>query len=322
MDLSKNFHSSIASDAIRAAQGDAGAHTVSRKFFTMGTVANIVLVGGTEDMLDDLVRTAEFLQSLWSRFLPESDITRLNNAEGATVTVNPLTAKLVSEMLAARALTDGEYDPTILPKLLEEGYVASRINPANVTVLPASARWPVDTKGTTIQDNVVTLPIGVTLDSGGIGKGIAADILATMALERGALGILAEIGGDIRIGGTPPDGTHWRIDIEDPYVESRSIARVNLADGAVATSSTLKRTWDNDGRSANHLIDVHTGQSMASNVVTVSVVAVSSGIAEVITKAGFTRKDFLSWVPTLGAAAFVVYRDGTTAQSVNWKDYS
>jgi len=322
VDRSKQPPPSIAADAIRAAQGEAGAQTVSRTFFTMGTVANIVLVGGTEDMLDDLVRSADFLQSLWSRFLADSDITRLNNAEGTAVTVNPLTAKLVSEMLAARTLTDGEYDPTILPRLVAGGYAASRVNPSNITVLPASARWPVDTLGTTIQDNVVTLPIGVTLDSGGIGKGIAADILATMALERGALGILAEIGGDIRIGGTPPDGSHWRIDIEDPYVESRSIARVNLVDGAVATSSTLKRTWDNDGHSANHLINVHTGQSMATNVVTVSVIAVSAGIAEVITKAGYTRSDFLTWVPTLGAAAFVVYRDGTTAQTANWKDYS
>jgi thiamine biosynthesis lipoprotein len=288
----------------------------------MGTVANLVLVGGTEEMLDELVRTADFLQSLWSRFLPDSDITRLNNAEGVAVAVNPLTAKLVSEMLAARTLTDGEYDPTILPKLLAEGYAASRVNSSNVTVLPASARWPIETTGTTIQDNIVTLPIGVTLDSGGIGKGIAADVLATMALEQGALGILAEIGGDIRIAGTPPDGSHWRIDIEDPFVESRPIARVNLIDGAVATSSTLKRTWDIDGRTANHIIDAHTGLSMTSDVVTVSVVAVSSGIAEVITKAGFTRRDFLTWAPTLGAAAFLVYRDGTTAQTANWTDYT
>jgi thiamine biosynthesis lipoprotein len=313
---------SIASDAIRAAQGSEGAPTVTREFAVMGTVANLVVVGGTEDMLDDLVRTAEFLQSLWSRFIEDSDITRLNNSEGAPTVVNPLTAKLVTEMLAAWKLTDGEYDPTILPKLISEGYAASRVNPANVTKLPDSARWPIDPTGTTVSGNTITAPIGVTLDPGGIGKGVAADILATMAIERGALGILAEIGGDVRIAGTPPDGAHWRIGIEDPFVESRMIATVNLVDGAVATSSTLKRAWEKDGRTANHLINVHTGESMTTNVVTVSVVAVSAGIAEVLTKAGFTRKDFLTWAPSLGAAAFVVYRDGTTAQSSNWKDYS
>lgn len=322
MDPSNLPHGSIASDAIRAAQGGRGAPTVSRTFSVMGTTANLVIVGGTAEMLDDLKRTAFHLQSLWSRFLEESDITRLNKAEGQPVTVNPLTAKLVAEMLAARTLTEGEYDPTILPKLIAEGYGTSRVNTAHVTVLPASARWPIDPTGTQIDGNVVTLPLGVTLDSGGIGKGIAADIMMTMALERGAQGALVEMGGDVRIGGTPPDGTHWRVGIEDPFVAERSISRVNLLDGAVATSSTLKRVWEKDGRSVNHLIDVHTGESMTTNVVTVSVIAVSAGIAEVITKAGFTRRDFLQWVPQLGAAAFVVYRDGTTAQSANWKDYS
>lgn len=317
-----NTHSFIATSAIRAAQGASGAPTVSRQFSVMGTIANLVVVGGTSEMLDDLERTAHHLQSLWSRFIADSDITRINNAEGSPTVVNPLTAKLVVEMLAARTLTDGEYDPTILPKLIAAGYAVSRVDPTQVTTLPASARWPVDTTGATVQDNVVTLPVGATLDSGGIGKGIAADILSAAALERGASGVLVEIGGDVRIGGTPPDGTHWRIGIEDPFVEERSIARVNLIDGAVATSSTLKRVWDKDGATANHLINTHTGESMTTNVVTVSIIAVSAGIAEVITKSGFTRRDFLEWAPTLGAAAFVVYRDGTTAQSGNWKDYS
>ncbi len=322
MAQSNTPHTSIASSAIRAAQGDGGAPTVTRQFSVMGTTANLVIVGGTAQMLDELEWIAIHLESLWSRFLEDSDITRLNNAEGAPVTVNPLTAKLVIEMLAARTLTEGEYDPTVLPKLVAEGYSASRVNAAHVTVLPATARWPIDPAGTLVDGNVVTLPLGVTLDSGGIGKGIAADIMVSVAIERGALGALVELGGDVRIGGTPPDGTHWRIGIDDPFVEEQSIARVNLFDGAVATSSTLKRVWEKEGRSVNHLIDTHTGEAMMTNVVTVSVIAVSAGIAEVITKVGFTRRDFLQWVPTLGAAAFVVYRDGTTAQSANWKDYS
>ncbi len=315
-------HWSIAADAIRAAQQGVGAPTVAREFATMGTVANLVLVGGTAAMLDELVHTAEFLESLWSRFLADSDISRLNNAEGQPTTVDPLTAKLVGEMLAARTLTAGEYDPTILPKLIADGYASSRVNPANVTTLPASARWPVDPTGTTINGDEVTLPIGVTLDSGGIGKGVAADVLATMAMNQGALGILVEIGGDVRIAGTPPDGPHWRIAIEDPFIEEQSIASANLVDGAVATSSILKRTWEKDGATVNHLIDTKTGESMNTDIVTVSVIAVSAAIAEVITKPGFTRPDFLTWAPSLGAAAFVVYRDGRTAQSSNWKDYS
>jgi thiamine biosynthesis lipoprotein len=311
----------IAGDAIRAALGDAPRVTHARSFDVMGTVANITIVGGTESLLDDLERLTRQLESLWSRFIEDSDISRLNRAEGEPTAVNPLTAKLVSEMLTAMTLTDGEFDPTILPKLVANGYAASRVNASNVTRLPASARWPIDTAPTTINGNVITLPIGMTLDSGGIGKGIAADLVAETARQRGALGALVEMGGDLRITGTPPDGDVWRIGIEDPFVPTRSISNVNLVDGAVATSSTLKRVWEVDGVAENHLIDVRTGGSIWSNVATVSVIARTAATAEVLAKCGFARNDFLRWIVTVGAAALVTYRDGTTEQSDNWKDY-
>lgn len=288
----------------------------------MGTTANILLVAGTDSMLDDMVESARFMHDRWTRFGATSDISRLNNAEGEATEVDPITVNLVMEMLAARRLTDGLYDPTILPRLVKEGYDRSRVNPDKVTILPDSARWPVDTSGTTISGNTVSLPLGMTLDPGGIGKGFAADLLAHRALEFGALGALVEIGGDVRINGTAPDGALWRIGIEDPFEQGAHCARVNLVDGAVATSSSLIRTWERDGVTRNHLIDPMTGDSMDSEIVSVSVIAVSASIAEVVAKCGFQRPDFLDWVGTIGCAALLVLRDGTLHESPNWKDYS
>lgn len=313
--------SNIAADAIRAAHSPGSSVVVEREFSVMGTVAHLVLVAGTDEMADELVEIADFLHHKWSRFLASSDISRLNAAEGAPVEVDPTTVALVMEMLAARTLTTGAYDPTILPRLIAEGYDRSRVDPTLVTVLPTSARWPVDTAGTTVSGNSVTLPIGVTLDPGGIGKGFAADVLVGRALELGALGALVEIGGDLRIAGAAPDGDTWHIGIEDPHRPGEHCARVNLVDGAVATSSTLTRTWDHNGSSRHHLIDADSGQSIESDIVSVSVIAVSAAIAEVVAKCGFTRADFLKWAPSLGTAVFVVFRDGSTAQSSNWKDY-
>jgi thiamine biosynthesis lipoprotein len=273
-------------------------------------------------MADELVDIANFLHRTWSRFETTSDISRLNSAEGAPTEVDPVTVSLVMEMLAARTLTHGSYDPTILPRLIAEGYDRSRVNPDLVTVLPASARWPVDTAGTTVSGNTVTLPIGMTLDPGGIGKGFAADVLVARALELGALGALVELGGDLRIGGTAPDGENWHIGIEDPHNSGKHLAVVNLVDGAVATSSTLTRTWEKDGSTRHHLIDSDSGVAIESDIVSVSVIAVSTAIAEVVAKCGFTRTDFLQWAPSLGTAAFVVFRDGSTAETENWKDYS
>ena len=206
--------SPIVAEALRAARSEHGYPVVSRRFSTMGTEANIVLVAGTEAMADAIEQTATQLDELWSRFRPTSEISRINNAEGDTGSVHPLTARLVTEMIAARTLTKGEYDPTILPRLIAEGYAASRVDPSMVTTLPASARWPIDPSGTTVTDTSVTLSRGVTLDPGGIGKGTAADVLCQVARAEGALGALIEIGGDVAIVGTPPQGSVWRIGIE------------------------------------------------------------------------------------------------------------
>jgi thiamine biosynthesis lipoprotein len=322
VDPINNWASNIAADALRAAHTPGGSVIVAREIRVMGTSAHIVLVAGTEAMLDDLVDSAHFVEAKWSRFVADSDISRINHAEGEPTEVDAVTVALVMEMLAARRLTDGYYDPTILPRLLAEGYTHSRVDSSRVTTLPASARWPVDPAGTTVAGSTVTLPIGMTLDPGGIGKGFAADVLVTRARELGALGALVEIGGDLRIDGTPPDGKHWRIGIDDPHNPGGHCAQVNLRDGAVATSSTQIRTWERDGETRHHLIDPVTGSSIDSDVVSVSVIAVSASIAEVVAKCGFLRPDFLEWAPTLGTAALVVLRDGTIRQSDNWKDYS
>lgn len=317
-----NWASNIAADALRAAHTPGGSVVLTREFSVMGTIAHIVLVAGTDAMMDELVDVAQFLNDRWSRFVSSSDISRLNAAEGASVDVDPTTVALVMEMLAARRLTDGLYDPTILPRLIAEGYDRSRVDPSLRTELPASAHWPVDTAGTTVSGNSITLPLGMTLDPGGIGKGFAADVLVTRALELGANGALVEIGGDLRLAGSAPDGENWHIGIEDPHNPGQHCARVNLVDGAVATSSTLTRTWEHEGTTRHHLIDSETGLPMASDVVSVSVIAVSAAIAEVVAKCGFARPDFLVWAPSLGTAALVVHRDGSIAESENWKDYA
>lgn len=320
-DHSEQHSRSIASDALRAGYADTGVVT-EHSFSVMGTTANTVLVSGTVEMAHELEAITRDLEKLWTRFSNDSDIYRLNMSEGKPTTVSPLTVTLVMEMLAAVSLTKGEYDPTILPRLIAEGYGTSRVDSSRVTELPESARWPIDVSSTTISGTTVTLPRGATLDPGGVGKGLAADILVDHALRLGALGALVEIGGDIRITGTPPDNSRWRLGIEDPFTPQQHCAVINLVDGAVATSSVLKRTWDKDSESHHHLIDPTTGRSIQSDVVSVSVIAVSASIAEVVAKCGFTRSDFLTWAPTLGTAALLVFRDGSQRESANWKDYS
>ncbi len=103
------------------------------------------------------------------------------------------------------------------------------------------------------------LPPGVHLDPGGIGKGLAADLVVGELLDRGAAGACVGIGGDVRVAGAPDDRPGWSISIADPIDARRELTRIDLDDGAVATSSTQRRTWWRGGMRLHHVVDPRTG---------------------------------------------------------------
>ena len=117
----------------------------------------------------------------------------------------------------------------------------------------------------TIDGAEVTLPEGIGFDPGGIGKGVAADIVSDEAIMAGADGVCINIGGDLRVRGIGPSGEGWTIAIDHPH-RSEALARVGLSDGAVATSTTLRRRWLIDGEPQHHLIDPRTGVSSTSGI--------------------------------------------------------
>jgi len=129
---------------------------------------------------------------------------------------------------------------------------------------------------------------------------VVADLLAA-----GAQGACVNLGGDLRAAGTgPDDGGGWTVAVEHPG-DARPIALVGLRQGAVATSTTLRRRWRVQGGDRHHLIDPRTGGSSATGVDLVTVVAGEAWICEVLAKAtllaGTTRPFQL--VERSGAAA-------------------
>ena len=140
--------------------------------------------------------------------------------------------------------------------LVELGYAASCYDATLRTSLP-SGSCRAGRPGAILvdaRDAVVQLPAGTTLDPGGLGKGLAADIVAEELLSAGASGALVEIGGDLRVAGEPPTGDGWTIGIRSAVDgEPHRVAR--LTAGGVATSSSRLRTWRHEGRAYHHLID-------------------------------------------------------------------
>lgn len=309
----------------------------------MGTVARVIVVADDENgahgerLLDQAAARIEDLESRWSRFRPSSELSRLNAAAGRTALVSAETFALITRAVDAWFLTEGRFDPTVLPALINAGYDRTfdevRLrrhdrdsnDDAPIALPAAGLRAAPGCAEIRLGESVhtVTLPVGVQLDLGGIGKGYAADLVATELLAAGASGACVSIGGDLRCTGTPPWDEGWLVEVDDPFAPapapgdhglddslddsldgglghslddslghdlddtSQPLMLLSLQEGAVVTTTRTKRAWTHHGLPAHHLIDPVTGTPAHTGLAAVTVLAGEAWWAEVFAKAAF-----------------------------------
>jgi thiamine biosynthesis lipoprotein len=295
------------------------AEPLQRDFKVMGCQAHIVVHGGTTLMLDAAEQRLHELESLWSRFREDSDITRANQAGGRAVQVHEDTLAVVSRALDAWRQTEGRFDITTLPALLEHGYTHSATTKVAAPSVPGtrvgqSAWVKVDYAASTL-----TVPATTAIDLGGIGKGFAADIVAEELIESGAVGALVNLGGDLAVLGTPIDDTSWRLGIEDPANPPSHVALLRLASGGVATSGTTVRRWSTrDGGTAHHLIDPASSTPSATTLLTATVIAADAATAETFATAAMMLDGpaAVAMLDGVGLAGLVVTAEGKVFKTV------
>lgn len=258
------------------------------------------------------------LEARWSRFRPTSEVSRLNSAPTVAHVVSDDTIRLVDHLLHGWRATDGAFDPTLLGAIIHLGYDASRDAAGSISPLASwnGLRGRPDAIVVDRVHRTVRLGTGTSIDPGGLGKGLAADIVSAEMIAGGATGALVEVGGDLRVRGVAPAGDGWPIDITD-----RGHILL-VADGGVATSTTRRRTWTIEGVSRHHLVDPGTLRSTDSAVEVCTVVANSAAWAEAFTKIAFVRgaSHALAEYESLGLAASIVTSDGALETS-SWNGF-
>lgn len=233
-------------------------------------------------------RLAAEWEAQFSRFRSDSQLMRLNAANGAAVRLDPLFIAMLETARAAVQRTGGRFDPSILPALEAAGYdrtigqvravprgTAGRGRPA-----AGIAGWQhvhIDRVRSEVR-----LPPGMRIDLGGMAKGAFVDRLAA-ELARWPGGAI-DAGGDLRVWGTPPDGERWVIGIEDPFDPAAELwtAQLHAPFGAgVATSGSYHRRWQAAGKAAHHLIDPRRGVPVAEHVRSVTAFAADTRTADI-----------------------------------------
>lgn len=287
------------------------------EFRVMGCAAEVEVVGGDDRLLVDAVHRLARLEAVWSRFVVDSDVSRLNAAGGEALEVDPATIELLAAMVDGHASTAGAFDPTLLASVVALGYRSSRHDASmEVEVSPDIApRGAIDGvavyRGGDGEPSWARLPVGTAIDAGGIGKGLAADIVTRELLAAGAEGAMVSVGGDARVAGHGPNGGDWHVAVSDG---NRIAGLLRLSDGGVATSGTV-----------HHQVDPLTGAAAMPTdgpvrLVQATVVSGSAAWSEVCATLAMVRgSTALDVLEQYGVAVRLQFDDGTVVVSSRWQ---
>lgn len=299
----------------------ASATTARVERIAMGVTCVATVVGiSSHDLAVDCLDLVEELESLWSRFIPISDISQLNSANGQPTVVDRRTLTLLHHMIAAHQATDGAYNPTRLPLQIAAGDASSLINDRR-TELPADAAVFSQLSGIQIfSDGKVSLPRGMTLDAGGIGKGLAADLILQFALEHGAQAACINLGGDMAI--NTGDSIGWDVEIVSPIDSEAILDTVRIAVGAIATSSLFARQRNGAGITSHLFTDSSAHDTQ--HTVGATVIANSAAWSEAWTKYAILSnpEPAIDTLTQAGLAGMLVSANGQITRTESWKTFT
>jgi thiamine biosynthesis lipoprotein len=259
-------------------------HEYSQSAEALGTTIDLRLVAPSkawaETWFSKLWQAISEFEADFSRFLPDSQLTRLNRSAGLRVSVTDEFKQLLAEMKRFADLSHGYFNPFILPALQKAGYLRSlsRKN-SNLPALDYTERRIAKMEELEIGKTWARIPPNTALDSGGIGKGYLADKLSEILDEGGFDSYCLSIGGDMIMKGELPGGTKRRVGVQsvDDLSEDEM---VYVSDGSRTGLATSGLSRAKDGKRQFHQIE--SGKSAKTKYDMCTVVAEDATIADVM----------------------------------------
>jgi thiamine biosynthesis lipoprotein len=267
------------------------------RFRAMG--CEIVVSGGEKHVIADVFARWD---AAFSRFRPDSELTRVNATERPALTVTPLVARALRTALVAAEATDGLVDPTLGAALDHAGYDRDfAALPTDGPLGPAVASRLAEVR---LDGLILRRPPGLWLDLNGVVKALAVDEAAATLTGPG----FVSGGGDLAVRGAVDVG------LADGDA-------IRVLEGGLATSGVATRRWRRGGEEQHHLIDPRTGRPSRSPWLTVTVSGASCLDADVAAKAAFLLAgEGPAWLDERGLAGRFLARDGTVVESARWAE--
>lgn len=260
---------------------------VERSLFAMNTYMTFTAYGeDAQAALQEAEECIQQVEGLWSVTDEDSEIYQANHSGGQPVTVSEETAQIISFALEMAQRTGGALDPTIYPVLTAWGFTTdSKQVPSQQRITRLLEQVGYDR--IRLNGTELTVPDGMELDLGAVGKGYTADLVTEILRRHGVSSALISLGGNIQAIGSRPDGSDWRLGIRAPW-ESGNLGVLTVSDAAVVTSGGYENYFDDEqGNIYWHILDPSTGYPADSGLQSVTIVGREGKMCDALSTALF-----------------------------------
>lgn len=243
----------------------------SRGFFAMDTYMNISAYGGdAEKGVKAAAQRITELEKLLSVTDANSELYAINH--NGTAAMSAETAEIISFALDIAEKTDGALDPTVYPVLSAWGFTTDSNRVPSEEEL-SKLLENIGYERISVNGNTVSLAEDMMLDLGAVAKGWAGDETKRILRENGVTSALIDLGGNIQLIGSKPDGSGWRLGLRDPE-GTENVGVLTVSDCAVVTSGSYERCFTaDDGTVYGHIIDPESGYPVNNGLLSVTIIA-------------------------------------------------
>lgn len=294
--------------------------------FAMDTVMSLTVYGARgEEAVAEASELICRLQDALSATDPESPVYALNHAGGAWTPMDGEVLDLLEESKALCALTGGALDITAYPAVQAWGFISRDYRvPDGEELERLAAR--IDYSALELDPDMgqARLPADMEVELGAVAKGYTGDRLAQLMEQLGVESAIFSLGGNVQAVGSRPDGSPWRVGIQNPEGQG-NLAIVKVTDRAVVTSGGYQRYFEQDGVTYWHILDPDTAAPARTGLQSVTVIGaeglVCDGLSTALFVLGEERgMDFWREHPELGVELVFVREDGSVAITAGLED--
>jgi thiamine biosynthesis lipoprotein len=291
--------------------------TVQKTEAIMGTDVTITVVARTteegEAAIDAGMAELRRLDAMMSLYKNDSELTSVNLAAGKhPVKVSPEMIEAAEDAIEVSKISDGVFDITVGPLVvlwqmrLKEGKIPSDREIDRIRSLVNYRNIEVDRTASTI---FLKKP-GMIMDFGGM-KGYLADRTADIIRKRGINNAIIAVAGDIWVMGHREDGKPWRIGVQHPREQDKTLAVLDLSDKYISTSGDYERFVIKEKKRYHHIIDPRTGKP-SKGVISATLIGTRGALIDPLAKVPFILgpEKGLEVVKKVGAEAMIVDEAG------------